>query len=134
MLTKMSPIPGLHANLFRVTRALQQGFQLTSEGETLILKGKTEICFDKKMENKSGEVFLLNTKFYKSADNAALLVFKKRNTEGKETIQPEGAAVKRQENTTTKHIVLWKVHANELHAKLSHHVEDRMGTTAKHLQ
>ena len=48
-LTNMDVIPGLHANLFSVTRSLQKGFQVTAECETLILnKIPTEIRFDKK--------------------------------------------------------------------------------------
>ena len=31
-------IPGLHENIFSVARALQKGFQVTSEGETLIIR------------------------------------------------------------------------------------------------
>ena len=38
MLSNATVISGLHVNLFRVTRVLQKGFQVTSEGEALILK------------------------------------------------------------------------------------------------
>ena len=41
----MTVIPGLHANIFSVTRALQKVFQVTSEGETLILKKKSTRVF-----------------------------------------------------------------------------------------
>ena len=37
-LSDISIILGPHANLFSVIRALQKGLELTSEGETLILK------------------------------------------------------------------------------------------------
>ena len=70
-------------------RALQKGFQVTSEGEALILKkNSTEITFDKKMANNGGEGFLLTTKFYKSATNAAASFSGKSNTEGKAANQP----------------------------------------------
>ena len=50
-LSNTAAIPGLHTNLFSVTRSLQKGFQVKSEGKTLILnKISTDICFDKKME------------------------------------------------------------------------------------
>ena len=62
------------------------------------------ICFDKKMANKSREVFLLTTKFYKITNNTALLAPEKWNPEGKESIHPEGKAIKNQENTKTKQI------------------------------
>ena len=66
----MAIISGLHTNIFRVTRALQKSYQLTSEGEILIIKkNSTEICFDEKMENKSGRGFLPTTKFYKISNN-----------------------------------------------------------------
>ena len=38
MLTNTAIIPGLHANLFSVIRALQKGFQVMSEGNTPTLK------------------------------------------------------------------------------------------------
>ena len=38
MLTNMFVIPCLHANLFIVTRALQNVLQVMSEGETLLIK------------------------------------------------------------------------------------------------
>ena len=38
MLSNKYVILGLQENLFRVTRGLQKGFQVTSEGDTLILK------------------------------------------------------------------------------------------------
>ena len=85
---------GLHAKPFIVTWGLQKVFQLTPEGETLILKKKsTNIRFDKKIANKASEGFILTTKFYKSANYAALLAPDKRNPEGKTDIQPEGIAV-----------------------------------------
>ena len=49
-------ITGLHANTPSVTRSLQKGFQVTSEGETLIIKkNSTEISFDEKMVDKYGK-------------------------------------------------------------------------------
>ena len=56
MLSNMTVITGLHTNIFIIMQALQKGFQVTSEGETLILKkNSTEICFDEKMDNNSGK-------------------------------------------------------------------------------
>ena len=82
-LTNMVVIPCLHPNLFNVAWALQKGFQLTSEGETLILKKiSTVIVFDKKVANKSGKGFLLTTKFYKIAYDADLLAPKKQKPVG----------------------------------------------------
>ena len=76
---------------------------MNSEGDTLILrKTLTEIFFDEKMANNGDEGFLLTIKFYKSANDAALLVPVKRNPEGKEAVQLEGTAVKKQEQTTIK--------------------------------
>ena len=46
-LTNTTVIPGLHANLFSMMRALKKCFQLTSKVETLILKkNSTKIRFD----------------------------------------------------------------------------------------
>ena len=57
-LKNTAAIPGLHANLFIMTKELQKYFQLTSEGETLILKkNSTEIRFGKKMANKPTKYF-----------------------------------------------------------------------------
>ena len=51
-----------------------KGFQVTSEGKKLLLKKfLTEIRFDEKMTYKAGQGFLLTTKFYKSANDAAIL-------------------------------------------------------------
>ena len=73
ILTNMDVIPGLHVNLFSVTQALQKGFKLTSEGETLILnKNQQKNGFDKQMGSKSGEEFLLTTNVYKNANKTAL--------------------------------------------------------------
>ena len=56
MLSDMAVIPGLHENLLSVMRALQKSFQVTSEGEALILKKNLpKISFDKKMENNGGK-------------------------------------------------------------------------------
>ena len=67
-------IPGLHANIFSLTQALQKGFQVTSEGNTLILKkNSTNICFGEKMANNSGKGFILTTKFYKIMINDVIL-------------------------------------------------------------
>ena len=57
----------------------------------------------------------------------------KRKLEGKASVQTEGAAVKKQENKTTKQIATWKIYANELLTKLGHPREDRMSATVKHL-
>ena len=48
------------------------------------------------MANKAREIFLLTTNFYKSANNAPILVPENRNPEGEVAIQPEGTAVKKQ--------------------------------------
>ena len=94
---------------------------MTSEVETLILKkNSTEILFDKKMVNKYRKWFLLTTEFYNISNDAALLVSKNWNPEGKSYVHLEGTVVKKQENTTTKKIATQKMHANELHAKLGH--------------
>ena len=128
----MDVITVLHANLSRLTCELKKGFQVTSEGETLILKKNTaDIHFDKKMENKAGKKFLLTTKFYKSANDAALLAPQKRKPEGKAAIQPEGTATKKQENT--KKNATRKIHAKKLHAKIGYPGKYMMYTTVKHL-
>ena len=65
-----------------MTQSIQKGLQVTSEGETLILKKySTKICFDKKMVNKVREGFLFTTKFYNFAIHGSLLYLKKRNPE-----------------------------------------------------
>ena len=72
------------------------------------------------MANKSGEGFLLTTNFYKSKNYATILVPKKLIKEGKAAINPEGMDINKQENNTTKQIVLWKIYANKIHTKLDH--------------
>ena len=72
------------------------------------------------MANNSNKWFILTTKFNKSTNDAALLAPYNINTEGKADIQLEGTATKRQENTTTKKIVMQKIHAYEIHVKLGH--------------
>ena len=79
-LTNKSVISVLHANISRVTRSLQKGLQVKSEGKNLILdKNLTEFHFDEKIANKSGEVFLPTAKFYKITNDATLLAPNKRN-------------------------------------------------------
>ena len=87
------------------------------------------------MTNKAGKGFLLTTKFYKSANNAAFRRLRSgsHNPEGKACIQPKGMDVKKQENTTTKQIVTQKFYANDLHVKLGHPSEDRMRVIIKYL-
>ena len=93
-LTNRAVIPCLHTKIFSVTQALLKGSKPRSEGEALILKrNSTKIRFDEKIANKSGEGFLLTTKFYKSANNTALLAPEKHNPEGKADIQPEGTTI-----------------------------------------
>ena len=41
--------------------------------------------------------------------------------------------VKKQENTTTKQLATWEIHANKLQGKLGHSIEDMMRATAEHL-
>ena len=70
----MAIIPSLHASLFIVTRTLQTGFHVMPEGKNLTLqKNSTKIRLDEKMTHKSGEGFILTTKFYKSGNDAAIL-------------------------------------------------------------
>ena len=102
-LINMSTIPGLYTTIFSLARALQRVFQVMSEDETLIYKkNPTKICFDEKMASKAGKGFLLTIKFYKSAKDTYIFSHKKRNSEGKSDVHPEGRAVKKQKQTTTK--------------------------------
>ena len=93
----MTEITVLYANLFSVMRAIQKYFRVTSEGEAQILKKiSTKIRSGEKMANKAGELFLLTTKLYKSANNANFLAPSKRKPYRKEAVQPIGTAVKKQ--------------------------------------
>ena len=95
-LTNTAVISGLHAYIFSVTRSLEKGFQVTSEGEIPILKKKsTKICFDEKMMNKASKGFLLTTNFFNNTNGSAIVEPKKRKMEGKASIQPEGTSVKK---------------------------------------
>ena len=65
-----------------------------SEDEALIIeKNSTEIRFDKKIVNKSGEGFLLTTNFYKRANKAAILDPNNQKPEGKAVADLEGTTV-----------------------------------------
>ena len=68
----------------------------------ILRKNSTEVCFGNKMETKSGEGFLLTTKFYKSANYSDLLVLEKWKLEWKAYLKPEGLYIKKQENMTKK--------------------------------
>ena len=108
---------------------------MTLEDKALKLKkNSTEIRFDKRMANKSGEGFLLTTKFYKIENYGALLDPKNRKMEDKAVVHPEGTAFEKQINTKTKKIVTLKIHNKELHAKLFHPKKYMMRTTTQHLQ
>ena len=55
-LSNMATITGLHTNLFSMTLALQNIFQVKSEVKTLILrKISTETRFGEKMANRAGK-------------------------------------------------------------------------------
>ena len=85
----MEIIPGLHTNLFSMERALKKFFQVTPEGEALIInKNSTNIFFDKKMENNGCEGFLPTTRFYDIQNDAALLAPNKQNMEGNSVVHP----------------------------------------------
>ena len=61
---------------------------------------------------------MLITKFYKSANDAALLAPEKWKLEGKAYVNMEGTAIKKQENTTTKQTTTREIRANELHENI----------------
>ena len=83
---------------------------------------------------KIGNKRLLPTnKLYNSTDYAALLEPNKRNPKGKSYVHMKGTDVKKQENTTTKQLSMWKNHANEIHTKLFHPGEDRICMTTKNI-
>ena len=54
------------------------------------------------MAKQSVEVFLLTTKFYKSANYKPLLYPEKRKPKSKAGVQLERMAIKKQDNKTTK--------------------------------
>ena len=88
-------IPGIHANLFSVALAQQKYFQVTTKGKTQTLKKhSSNILLDNKMANNGSRGFLLITKFYKSANDAALLAPKKRNPECKSAVHKEDTEAK----------------------------------------
>ena len=74
------------------------------------------------------------TKYYKNKNYTPFFVKEKQNPEERAAIHTEGAAVKKEENTTTKQFFTRKIHNNDLHAKIVHHEEYMMRTTVKHLQ
>ena len=71
-------------------------------------KNPAKICFDKKMVNNSGKLFILTTNLYKNANTTALLASKKWNTEGKADINLEETVANNQENMTTKQLATRK--------------------------
>ena len=71
-------------------RSLQKCFQVTSEDNSRSLKKSINIRFDEKMVINNGKLFLLTSKFYKSAKNETILVSKKRKLDGKASVQLEG--------------------------------------------
>ena len=56
------------------------------------------------MANKSGEGFLLITKFYNNPNNTGFLDTEKGESEGKADVHLEEWSVNKQENATTKRI------------------------------
>ena len=60
-LSNIAVIPVPYVNILSMVLAQKKGFQVTSEGETLILKkNSTYISFDEKMVNKGCEGFIPN--------------------------------------------------------------------------
>ena len=76
--------------------------------------------FGKKLANNRGEGFLWASKFYKITNDIAIPPPKKRNPEGKSTVNPGGTAIKKQDETTTNQQTMRKIHVNELHARIFH--------------
>ena len=81
------------------------------------------------MANHDGKGYLLTKNLYKGAKYAALLVPNKRNLEEKATVLTKGTTVNKQEQTTTKKLSMQKIHANNIHVKLSHPKGDMMCAT-----
>ena len=105
-----------------------------SEFDTVILnRNSTRIGFDEKMANNGGKGFLLTTNFYKSANNNVILARKNRKPEWKASIQTDRASSNNQEETTAKQLVMWKIQANKIHAKLVHPREEKMHATTNNL-
>ena len=94
--------------------ALKKVSQVTSEGETLILrKNAPRIHFDKKIANTGSKIFLLTTKLYKNPNDAAILDTEENNLEGNKAMEIEERAFK--EQTKNKILAKQKIHVNKIH-------------------
>ena len=132
-LSNLAIIPGLHANIFSVTQALQC-FHVTSEFDALILnKDCTNICFHEKMVNHDSKGYLFTTNLYKGRKmpffwspirkiwkGRLLYIWKGRNQIKKNKQQP-------------KELETHKIHANKINANIAHPKEDKMCATENHL-
>ena len=115
-----------------MTKEPQKVLQLISEEElTILKKNTTKIRFDNKMANTSNGGFLMATKLYNNPSGAAILGSNKWNMEGKLASDPEGKRVNKLENDKTKQLETWRIHVNNIHAKLSQNGEDIMCVTSK---
>ena len=115
-------------------RALQKGFEVASEGETLIIKrDSTKISFDKKMAKNPAKDLYLQPSPTRTQTTPLFLAPDKRRPEENSAVQIEWADIKKQENTKTTKIATQNNYANKLHAKLSHLWYDTMRMTENHL-
>ena len=108
-------------------------FQVTPEGETLILKKNQQIFFTRKLQTTVAKDFYWPPSSTRAQTMPLFPPPEKRKPEGKAAVHPEGTAIKKQENTTTNQLVTRKIHTNRLHTKLSNTIEDRIHVTANQL-
>ena len=73
------------------------------------------------MAKNGGKGFLLKTNLYKSPNDADLLGTENQEREGKESINPEGVAVNKQEQIPIKQQATRKTH-NNIYANIEHPV------------
>ena len=91
--TDTAYIPDLSVNIFNVTHALTQGFNLMSDKESLVLKkNATIVKFEGRLDNGNSSGYLFAMRLYTSPSGAT-----KTNKEGK---KPEGETTANMEGTT----------------------------------
>ena len=127
-------IPGLYTNIFSMVWALQNVFQVTSEGETQILnRNSTDFFLTKRWWTNPVKDFYWPPSSTRDKTVPLFWPLSIRSYKGKHIYRGKGWLSRNRIIQQPKQIATGNIHANKLYTKLGHPGEDRMRATTKHL-
>ena len=88
--TNTAYIPDLSVNIFSVTRALNKGFNVKSDKESLVLNKNTTILkFEDRLDHVNGGGYLLTARLYTSPNDSRKTYKEGKSLDGKTTANLE---------------------------------------------